>query len=321
MGTRGRSLAYVRASYHTSSESINHTLEDYLRLAYNKLQTVDKRTFSLLGKIFSGNQFDDPQSRNSTTKSFSFRIATSVPGRNASLLPHFKNGKQVGTPQAIPPQGNDFMDGDAHAHVQGNHVFYCGYHLRIESIQAFIRTLFKAAQLDNRSQFVNLEYVAATDIVNQVKQEGIKAIGLSASMYKASTFDSRSESKIERVFSGVANNISPFFKTANSITDANKMDGLSTKIEFAMDGRKLRNTTYNPLEIISEDLLHELADDNDLDSFYVKTLKGNTISGSKFMIRKFVYLNEDGQTVDHIQAWNELISFKAELARNGKITI
>lgn len=319
---RTRTLAYVRAEFPDSLADTKHlTLEDYLRSTHTVLATGEERTCPLLGKTFVGVRFHDPRIKTPNANGFSFRIATSVEGRNASLLPHDRKKDQVDTPQATPPAETDFMDGDSHVHVQGNHAFYCAYHLRIEGIQSFLRTLFQCASLDKRSQLVKLEHVAANDIVKQVKEEGIGAIGLNASMHKASMYDQKTKRKTEQIFRGIVDPFISFFKDVNDIKDSNKMKGLSTKVEFSIDRRQLKKSNYNPLEIMSGDLVRELSDDNDLDSFYVRTLEGNVIRGSKFMIRKPVALTEDGQTVDCLEAWRELIAFKAELAQHGKITI
>lgn len=213
------------------------------------------------------------------------------------------------------------MDGDAHVHVHGDHVFYCGYHLRLESIQAYLRVLFKKASLEERSLFVNLEHVASNDIAKQVEEEGVGAIGLNASMYKASTYNKNTTKLTEKILSGVASNFKSFFSDGNTIKDANKMAGLSANVEFKIDKRTLKGSAYNPLQIISDGIIDELDSQTELDSFYVRTLEGNIIRGSKFLIRQMVNILEDGQTVNCIQAWNSLINFKAGLAKGGKITL
>lgn len=310
----------MRAEYERATINSKMTLEDYLRQAHTVLPTGDDRTCPMLGKTFVGVRFQDQEEVTPSTKGFSFRIATSIEGQKASLLPRDRKKKQVDTPPTQAPTETDFMDGDAHLHVQGNHIFYCAYHLRIESIQIFLRTLFQCASLDERAQSVKLEYVASNDIANQVLSEGIEAIGLNASMYKASQYHHNSRRKTEQIFHGVFSPFMSFFKDPQDIHDANKMSGLSSKIEFVMSKRELKKANYNPLEIMSNEIVHELSDDNDLDSFYIRTLEGNVIRGSKFMIRKSVKIIEDGQTVDCFEAWRELIAFKAELAKNGKIT-
>ncbi|ADU63420.1 MAG: hypothetical protein KUA35_10290 [Pseudodesulfovibrio sp.] len=311
-GDKSRTMSYLRAFFPDNKAL---TLCEYLAAAHRRVTTVADRTFTIDGQEVKCCHEERKRDPSTKERRQYVHVSVSTPGEPVSLVPQGGQNKEVDLGTAVPPQGNDFMDGDLMLLVQDNHVLFCSTGLRVSKAKEYLMHLLEKTGQPEEALAFSLVSVADVDKVRMIREKGVKRLHLSAGLFPA-TLDHlkrTTNTMSEKVVKAVTEEFLEICKKDESLAQYSEAENLTAEIILKYD-RRFKGGELGQKRIES---LAEMAVDEGDDGFKIVTGDGETISASTITLRKEIKVPKYGKTVRHESVWAEMRTYLKELRNKG----
>ncbi len=305
---KDKTISYRRAEW-LSGEPSNH-LAGYIKLAATKLLDVSQRTVARdNGQIMSLTSLHPDRHGG-----YYLHITADTPDEAASIIPKSRTGTdEIHVETSPPPDGADYLDGDAFVYARHNDVCLCGTAMQDSTIRHFLYGFFRAAKLaDVASQF-DLLKIANINAVKFLQKHGVKEIDLRTALFSATTKYHQRKGKAHNLLGGVAKLIRPLYSTPHDVTE----DALHVVLTVKTDGRgKGLRLGEKRITAVATDLVQHQEDGDD---FVIVTKTGQRISPTEIFMKTTVSVKGKGKSVDRDEAWDALKHFYETLSTGGAL--
>jgi hypothetical protein len=315
--TKSKKFYYRRARW---NEQGNHTLENLLKDAHNKLPTVGHRTFGSSNNELKGADFK------ANDKGLFLHIASYVPGQPTSTIDKDGAVNSATITAELAPEGKDFMDGDIFALVKDNHVILCPSGVREGVAASYFLYILEASKQKLVASSLELDKVSNTSKLKMIRTEGVKELQFSSSLYQASLHDLvNHQSTSSKLLAPISAQIKSVFAKDTMLNDITELENLNIKLSLKFDGTEGRRKHGNPnfgdagrerLVKTAEMVLNE-ADDG---GFVIVTGAGNKITAGEVRIADDLPIKVHGKSLNCSDAWEKLAQYFDQLKINGVLS-
>jgi hypothetical protein len=316
MNKKRKVLHYRRAVFPSVEEATPHSLEVYLRNAHKKLKNVEDRRIQFPTKILEGTHFKD-----ASPNGFYIHFTSYTPGDKTSIINITTGVPEGKVNTTTAPKDSEFMDGDVMLFVKKNHVLICSTSLHENQTEQYLRKLLEAAGSKKRAKHVTLRKIGNIDKIRLIMAQGVKAVGIDASLYHASIMRLNRDTATTRknILFSVSTAIADLFAKDQEIKDAKLSENINTEVLFSLDGRKKREfIAERQLRTLANTILAE-SDKSEESGFFILTKNNDKITAENIAIKKHVTLDSFGKTVFHQDAWDALANYMTDLEEGNII--
>ena len=308
--TKNRTLRYRRIQWSGMiNKDIKKNLEYHLVKAHKKLDTVQKRNFEHNEGEVQGVDYSIPEK----LKGILVHIAYYVPNEDTSLIRKPSRNKTGKITTTFAPDGNDFMRGDIMFYLKKNNMIICTSGAKETLIKYYLNNMLKKAGLNSDTTKFSIERIANAKKIQLIQLEGVKAIHLKSSLYKASVDYMKRQTRKNKFLSYFAENFEAIFGIDDSDVTDKAAENLITKLEIRLDRRRKASlTAKRQIDAVAESLVED--DDS---NFVIETYKNKRLTPDEIEINTKVPLLCHGSSVHCRHAWDELLSYYEELKSDG----
>lgn len=302
-------MFYRRAAW---VQGKNGNLESELIAAHKTLSTTATRTFPHNDGEMQGLSFELSE------KGLCIHIASYVPHQSTSLVPFPSNAQTKNTTPQSPPESHSYLEGDIFAVIRGNHIVLCPSGARETVAVSYITHALRKSGKEKLITKFSVEPVVNIDKLKIIQKEGVKKISLNASLYEASTDYLERKTTKMNLLNGLASEVLTLFSNDNDerLRDIGEFENLSVRVEISFDSRKRGGELGRErLEKTAEKVIS----DNEDDGFQITTASGKKFTPNAIRINESVNIKSFGNSVDRIDAWNELKKYLDSLHESGAL--
>lgn len=312
-----KTIHYVRATYNANTAP-KQDFATLLSRAMRKLGSMAETEVSIpkLGVVSIRNR---PLKK---TNPVLLAIAAGTPGESMATV-----GIKVATPEdadndSPPPAKRAFKQSDAFLLIEQNDILLIADgQFRTGSIETYLRMLLQKGGIDPRACAFGLKKVTNQDKQKVLEAEGIKAMHIDTTIYRATReLDRENPSKLSDYLKGFAGEIKTLFSQeakSNSQQDLQRLSEnwnqlqVSTVIK-AEGGSKAEEIVLKTIEAVGADVLDESSDDLDVT---VITRKGTKVRLSEVTPTKKVNLRrrKNVNELVPLEVYAELKKYRNEL--------
>ena len=306
---KSRTLFYRRACWKPGVPEARAGFQTLVASAHKKRGSTEKRTFDYVeaSKIV-GIRWDE---RNDF---FLGHVAHFVPDQPTSLVPLPSTKKVDQTSEYPPPKGTNYLDGDLMFLVHEDHVVICTSGTTEAVLGGYLETLAREVGIPSLAARVSLEPVAEVDVVNLLRDEGVKRIFLDSSLYEA-TLDYEERTIRRRIFKKLSDEYLALFAEDEDLSEISEKENVSVRLEIRFDTRKGDKIGRRRIE----DTAKRIIDESEDEGFSIVTGSGKTIRPSEIRLSKQVKLKPSGNSVDVDDAWEKMMEYYADLQASGAL--
>ncbi|MTJ92183.1 MAG: hypothetical protein F8N36_04870 [Desulfovibrio sp.] len=294
------SIHYLRVV--TANEDTPMNLQKLATSAHQNFCSLEERSIDRNGKRYTCLDCQE------YTEGFLLNVSVCTPGEPANTVPK-PNRQAKANPSLInAPENEDFMDGDVHALLFGNHILICALRAHPSTLKGYLDALF--AEMNTEIP----EYYLAPALPAQALKalgEGVKRIDVFAAAYAAQLAEVNDSHK------GFFSNISyAAFSNEKPMADAIAHKNTHAKVTVSVEqsGKIEQNTE-------TQAALYHLAKDLIVTSNYapycIITKKNSKITPDKLQRKQKIFLKPYGKTVFRDEAWSALIKQKQDWEQEG----
>jgi hypothetical protein len=229
MAKKTKLLHYRRAGFGETGDNDTRTLEDYLCLACGK-DCMDNIKFSKNKRVYKNLAYQKDD------KGSFVHFTIYSPGEQASTVNTNIEESASDLETADPPEGQEYIDGDCKALINGNHVVICSSRVMDAQINTFMRNIFKVAGLGSRAESVSLKKIANIDKTKKIQAEGVKEIIMDSSIYSASLMNNEKTMK-KKILHKLTRIIKSTILKDDEEETIKKLDSLSVKVVISANGK------------------------------------------------------------------------------------
>jgi hypothetical protein len=246
---------------------------------------------------------------------FYLHLTVETPGESASVVAKAPvSGDEVEVSTTPPPEGVDFLDGDAFVYLRGNDMCICTTAVHDAAIRYFLAKFFMAAHIRKDADQFDLLKVADVAALKLIQSQGVKEIEIKAAAYEATMHYQARKSQPQGLPGVIVKNIKAILVNEH---DANE-DALAVTLSVRTDARRRKGIKLGDKRILA--LAKSVLDHKeDGDDFAIITKGGQRIGPNEIFMRSKVEIDAKGKSVDHEKAWAELIAFYNVLAASGAL--
>ncbi len=277
-------ILYYRRARWDKQEKV--TLEKLLVEAHTVLTTRGQRTFSMV----SGYELVGARVKISDDGLF-LQIASNVPNQPTSTINKDKSVASATIAEEPAPEGKDFLEGDIFVLVKDNHVILCPSGIRENNVTSYFKKALKSAKLKINSDTLELCKIADANKVSMIKNEGVKELRLSSSLYHASLIEmDKANSKPSGLLSSISTQLTRIFSKDSTLKEISELENLNVDVVLSFDGNEGRKKHLPPKfgEAGRERLLKTaemiLTESDDDEGFEIITGKKNKISSDQIRV-------------------------------------
>jgi hypothetical protein len=220
---------------------------------------------------------------------------------------------EIDVTTTAPPDGTEFMDGDAFVYVRGNDVCLCATALHDTSVRQFLALFFSKASIRHDAGIFDLMKVADVNKIKFLHAQGVKEIELRSTLYEATRHYHDRKSQTRGIVGSVAKHVKAILGNEH---DANE-DAIRVVLTLVTDARRKGIIVGEKrIKTLALDLLKSPEKDDD---FVIITKNGEKIGPKEIFLRSTVELDAQGKSVAKDKAWKELAKFYNTLAGTGAL--
>ncbi|NCN42653.1 hypothetical protein GW916_15555 [bacterium] len=301
--TKKRTMYYRRFDASKAQKS----LQEFIDLSYQSPKSTFLRSFSHSIGVMQGLKY-----KQEANCSF-LHISYHIPDQPTSLVPKPGTSSSGVVKEKMPPQDHDYMEGDIFVLMRKNHVLLCPS----ATTEGLAKDYFKKALDDQGHDFpFSLDPVANMDKIDLIEADGVKAINLKTSAYKAAT-DKAARTTKSTLLGKLGQELLSIICKSQNVTekDFGKYDNLSVRLELTFNSRKKgAEISAGAFQHIGQELLEDKED-----GFVLVTNSGNKISRDDINIHKTVDVKKFGRSIDRDDAWANLLVYFKELKASGTL--
>lgn len=314
---KDKKFYYRRARWDNQGKD---TLEKILTDAHEKLDTVGKRSFPIgSGAEVRGADF-------AVDGGLYLQIASYVPDEATSIIDKSKRAKKSSVTAYGAPEGKDYLNGEVFAYINGNHVIICPSGVRENILLKYICHVLVVTNNQKILKDFELDRIAKTSKLRMIKDEGVKEIDLSASLYEASLMHiNKSDSRVSDWKKAIANQFSALFGKDPDLSKIKEKENLNVRISLKYDGKEAMKRSDDPefgkdgkkrLEKTAEQVIKEYDQDQE-NGFVIITGNGNTITSDEIRVSDTYRVEALGKSLSQSSAWIKLKEYYNKLDRDG----
>lgn len=307
--TRQKTISYHRAEYQIDvPDSIS--LAACIKDATDKRQTVTERTILRS----NGQIVRIATHRIDQNKGHFLHLTADTPGEPASIVPIVDDAaKEVLVETTAPPEGSEFMDGDAFLYVRDNDICICATTISVAAIRQFFVKFFENAKIRKDAGMFDLLNATDTARLARIINSGVKTIEIKSSLYNASmTYRKRKSEPV-----GALDVVSRFFKAIFANEHDVTEDALRVAVTLTSDGRaKGLVVGQKRLNDLATIMLEKEEDDDD---FVIVLNNKEKILPGEIFLRTKVDIAVKGKSVDRDKAWQKVLDYYNGLLGTGAI--
>lgn len=294
-------MSYLRAAWSSGAPS-NYTLEDALVDTLGRMPAVENTIVPLR----EGHAAICV--RDVTNRGLFIHVAAWTDRRPAASVPHVMHQETAVQLGLVSPGADwEYLAGDGHLLVWGNHCIMLPSGLHPKSLERFMQKLLTQARPLRHTY--ELVAIADPEMVRRVVSEGVKKIDLHIGQYQASA---SSMGLLPELQGGI---ISRLFKTELTGDALMEASNLNVKLSVAIDGRRRGKITAQELAPLAQQIAEERHDEY----MDLVTAKNYRVKRGDLVFRKSVDLNEHGNTVRRREAWILMDEYLEELSQEGAL--
>ncbi len=256
--------------------------------------------------------------RRLTRRRVYLHVAAWTEGEPASIVPHGVLGNEADLDQSVPDDAWDYLDGDGMIFVSENHCLLMPSGLRSQTLELYLRSLLERgrdeydAQIPEHIESFELVPVADERVVQQIRRQGVKRIGLNLGQYleTARQHDDGRSTIVQRIGAAILENLVLRPEDRQRIEAA---ENVHAKLVITCDTRRAG--------IAPEDLIAVAANiaDESEDDVEIETGTGQRIKRGQVLLKKTVAVAAFAKTVHHGDAWDHMREYFGELRDGGML--
>nr|VFK28857.1 MAG: hypothetical protein BECKMB1821I_GA0114274_100756 [Candidatus Kentron sp. MB]VFK74124.1 MAG: hypothetical protein BECKMB1821H_GA0114242_100155 [Candidatus Kentron sp. MB] len=298
-----RKLSYRRVIWPTENQT---DLEQHLRKVHESFTTTKQRTFSYSEGDIQGAKI----AFEGDAGGLFAHLTSYVHHQPASVVPYPGDAESNETDLHMPPEKHNFSGKEIFFLIEGNDVVLCANNLHENAVTSYIKDILRKAGKENLTTLFSIEPVANVDKLRVLREEGVKAISLGASIYEATLrYEERKTTRMTMLNEAARAFMAHFGKDF----DEKEMENLSVKVEYSFKPKKKGG------ELVGERMeaaAIRLVDEDD-DGFKIVTQKENSVSANQLRLGKKVKFSPHGDTIFRSEAWEKLKKYMDELRDDG----
>ncbi len=318
--SKTKKFYYRRAKWEGQGKA---SLQELLEAAHDKLDTVGRRTF----KVGSGAEIRGANFK--IDNGIYLQIASCTPGEATSIIEADKAAKISNVSTQDAPEGNDYLDGDLFAYINGNHVIICPSSTREKSAEIYIWNILRASDQKEIAKTFELDKVAKASKLKMIQEEGVKEVDLETSLYEASLIHlDKAKPKISGIKKMLADELASLFGKDSDLKEIKEKENLSLRISIRFDGREAKKHSKEPhfgesgkkrLKKTAEQVIKEFESSNE-NGFVIITGANNRITSEEIRVSDSFRVKTLGKSLSRESAWSKLKDYFDRLNAEGVLT-
>jgi hypothetical protein len=305
--TKERTISYRRADWLIDNpDSIS--LSSMLKQAAGKLKSVEDRSLYRHGQVMR------LVNLRASKEGFLAHITLETPGEAASVVPKVdKSVEEADVETTAPPEGKEFMDGDAFLFVKEDHVCLCMTGMMDVTVRNFLQDFFMKAKIRRDADKFDLIKVADISKVKLLQSQGVKEIELRAALFAASAQYHKRRAHPQGFLGAVAKQTMSLLGNEHDVN----FDALKVMLTLKVDERR-RGLVLGEkrMKQLGTDLLRNQQPGDD---FTIVTKTGQRIGPQEIFMRSTAQIEALGKSVERTPAWRELVRFYEALRTSGAL--
>lgn len=313
-----KNLYYRRALWPNDIKA--DTLENYIKAAHQKLKTpVDRDFKTTRGDRVQCIDFELPENGGVL-----LHIGKYVPGEESSTIQQAcKNSTKGKTGTQKASAGSEFMDGDIFCYIKDNHVCLLPSGTREGTATKYAQKVMEQLNKKTEARHLKLMRIARVDILNMLRNEGVKEISMRAGLYEASQLqiNQSSTNVVERAMARASEAFGALVYTDKKAHEIRERENLNIEVKLTFDGKAAQRKPQDNYGADGQERLIELAgdvlDDEKAEDFVIVTKKGNTVTSCQIAVKEPVSVGKQGKSVVPREAWDALLRYYDKLKDTG----
>lgn len=176
MKKRSRTLTYRRIHWF---EGQKQTMQGKIESAHQALTSTQDRTFQHGDGEIQGIRVEK------RAGSLLIHLTEYTPHQPTSLVPFPSQVPVSETSERAPPRKHHYLEGDIFFLLRGNHFILCPSGARESAAESYLKYVLRAVDQEELITQFEISSVADVDKAKLIKTEGVRKIGLKASLYEA----------------------------------------------------------------------------------------------------------------------------------------
>lgn len=309
-----RTLTYWRARWLGGEVPGYPNLEVVLRAIFEAFPTVGASAVQRA----DGRVVEIRHRRAAERQPLLLHCSTHEPGAQGSVVPHTRLEHPAAPLRTIPPpDGADFLTGALIALVSGDHCLICSDGPTIASLRYYLQQLVIRRGLPPAAQRLDFAAVANREMLNEIIHSGVSEIGLSTTLDELDPAQHPDHTLIDRAKARAAEALATLFEREYNLEELIGQDhaNINAKLTIRLNSRKHGFIDQHAFDDTAQHVIEE-----EEPGIYIKLRSGSRIDHQNVKLSKRVEIDSDGTTISHVQTWNHLEEYYAELVAAGYIT-
>lgn len=307
--TRFRTVSYARPAW---NEAPSRTLEDLVRSCLEGHQGPRSTRMST-GDVHSEVLYRQPPPPSPRVLLHMVRWTV---GEAITLVTHAANGGRAGLDTQGPPPNSEFLDGDAMVLLKDDHVLMMpspGFSGK--AIERYIRDLLDRAVKDGTipddPALPEFEIVPVVNpiVAAQIRREGVKMIELGLGSYRETVRSVAHDFGVKARVWEIVSSLMTREQRSDLLESSADVTG---KLVITM---RRKRGVLEAAELVP--LAESVSESEGDDDVVLETYEGRKVRRGSIVLQKRVELAKYGKTVLHGAAWEAMVDYFRELARDG----
>lgn len=233
-------------------------------------------------------------------------LARYIPGERAStLLP------KAGLPEddegaQSAPSGMEFKDGDSYLLINRHNVVFCSHGISVEKSRLYLSMLFDKAGIDKLKRSFELRPATNIDKIRLLHRHGVKSIELGTTAYNISLPQEKPDGWVNKVFSGVANELKALIAKDESSEELKLFEDLLVNVELRLDGNtRAAAVTQGFIEHVASSLLDD-QEESVISQFTITTRNNDKITSAQTRLQENFNVAQENGSISHFGVWDGL---------------
>lgn len=207
---------------------------------------------------------------------------------------------------AEAPADMEFLDGEMMLHVRDDNVLICRCGLPDGAFMAYVEHVALAAGFEPDVSRTVLGKRIDLDKMALIEREGVHRLKLNAVAHSVSVDAVQRETVRKRLAGTVFDELRDLLGLEEEIPE--EAENLKVEVSLSFDKRHGTAIDKESLQRLAETVLEQ--DDN---GFSIETMTGRKVRAADILLSKSVVMEPYGKSVHHLEAWQHLAAFDAEL--------
>lgn len=310
---KSRTISYLRPRWPVAH---GMALQDAIRFALDVLPTA------MHTRLTVGDWNAQVRHRRVQPGHVCLHIAAWTDREEASIVPHATDNVQEDLATQPPGRAWDYLNGDGMFLASGDHCLIMPSGLHPRTMERYLQRLILHARQHGASippgtEHFELLPIANQQVVTQIRRDGVKKLHLNIAQYRETATLGIEEDQPRRLVNVLSRSIWESLVTRDDhrrlIEEA---DNVSAKLVISLDRRR-RGLEPEQLTPVVEELVAEAEDEDDV---HIETGSGQRIRRGRLVLKKAVAVEAFAETVQHADAWEEMIDYLGDLASSGALS-